>query len=90
MPLGMVSAAETRISPQGQVTALIVLTARTPEAQLSRVSPQLSQGQVCCDGHPVVHRAVVIRMRKGERQANASYTLEKEAIPLVWTGNAKE
>lgn len=90
MPLGMVSAAETRISPQGQVTALIVLTARTPEAQLSRVSPQLSQGQVCCDGHPVVHWAVVIRMRKGERQANASYTLEKEAIPLVWTGNAKE
>ena len=79
-----------RIFPQGQVTALIVLTARTPEAQLSRVSPQLSLGRVCCGGHPVVDWAVVIRMRKQEMQANGSYTLEKEVNPLVWMGNAKE
>lgn len=78
------------IFPQGQVTAPIVLTTRTPEAPMSRVSPQLSLGQVCCGGHPVVDWAVIIRTHKEEMQATASYTLEKEAIPLVWMGNAME
>ena len=34
--------------------------------------------------------AVVTRMHKEEMQATASYTLEKEAVPLVWMGNAME